>query len=178
MSKTMIQEFIQKWQSHIAATDLPLIEYDPEWPSPCEIQSSMKDNMIGWQPVAMEKNEGLEAVERGIEISLHPDIHQFYASYFNGDIAALHNGNQLWLLQAWNEQDFEVLQQNILGHLITKRRLKQSPTIFIAVTDEPDLNIVIKNQDGSVWLEYVGKEPHKLLADSLSLFLQSLSFEA
>jgi SecY interacting protein Syd len=173
----MMHEFIKKWQSYIKVTTLPLVEHDPEWPSPCEIQNSLEANMIGWQPIEMPKTQSLEAVERGIELSLHRDIHAYYTSFYNGDIPAYHQGNKLWLLQAWNEQDFEVMQENILGHLVTKRRLKQTPTVFIAVTDEPDLNIVVKNEDGSVWLEYVGKEPHKELATSISLFLDTLTFD-
>ena len=74
-------------------------------------------------------------------------------------------------LQAWSKADFERLQQNLIGHLMMKARLKQSPTLFFAVTDEEDLNIVIDNIKGNVALEYVGKEPHKVLATSLAEFI-------
>jgi len=55
-----------------------------------------------------------------------------------------------------------------------KQRLKQAETVFFAVTDEEDMIITINNETGAVWVERVGCEPHKKLADSLAQFLTNI----
>ena len=48
------------------------------------------------------------------------------------------------LLQAWNEDDFDLLQQNITGHVLMKRKLKQaSQRVFIGLTDQDDLLVTV-----------------------------------
>jgi SecY interacting protein Syd len=81
----------------------------------------------------------------------------------------------LSLLFAWNKDDFERLQENLIGHILMKRRLKQEETVFFAVTDEEDMIISVDNASGSVWVERVGCKPHKQLSDSLAQFISQLT---
>ena len=80
----------------------------------------------------------------------------------------------LCLLFPWSEKDFNRLQENIIGHILMKQKLKQELTIFFAITDEDDHVITLKNNSGEVWVEKVGCEPHKKLANSISDFLSDL----
>ena len=56
-----------------------------------------------------------------------------------------------------------------------KQRLKQTETVFFAVTDEEDIIISIDNANGEVWVERVGCKPHKKLSDSLANFIEQLT---
>jgi len=55
-----------------------------------------------------------------------------------------------------------------------KRRLKQPETVFIGLGSEDDgLLVTIDNQSGAVGLEWVGKEQHDVLSDSLAAWLDN-----
>jgi SecY interacting protein Syd len=79
------------------------------------------------------------------------------------------------LLQVWNEEDFERLQQNLIGHLLMKQRLKQSPSLFFGLTDEEDFILTVINDTGEVALEQVGKPAQEILAPTLAHFIAQLS---
>ncbi len=90
----------------------------------------------------------LDAVERAIDIQLQPQITAFYTTQFAGDMQASFGENQLTLLQVWSEDDFLRLQENLIGHLVMQRRLKQSPTLFIATTESEQEIISLSNLSG------------------------------
>ena len=162
---------------------LPIVEHDEEWLSPCEL-GSHDTNHNYWQGVEI-KNEQLsdtkeEAltfanVESALNIELHPDIKIYFTTIFSGDIEAKCDEGDLSLLFAWNKEDFERLQENIIGHILMKQRLKQDETIFLAVTDEEDMIISVDNNNGEVWVERVGCKPHKKISDSLVEFIRQLT---
>ncbi|MGP4763533.1 SecY-interacting protein Syd, partial [Klebsiella pneumoniae] len=68
------------------------------------------------------------------------------------------------------------LQQNIVAHVLMKRRLKQRETVFIAATDDDNYLISMLLSSGEVYLERVGAEVSDCLAADLGQFLQQLSF--
>jgi len=165
--------FVEAYQIKADEIGLPLIESDPDWPSPCEFKT---EQGTSWKPVSQvqqghENNFGNIRDALGIEI--HPDYQAFFTLFFADNLNAQHKDGQLQYLQAWSQDDFERLQQNLIGHLMMKAKLKQAPTLFFALTEEEDLNLVLVNESGEVWLEYVGKEPHKKIATSLAEFITS-----
>lgn len=164
-----ISEHEQKYQC------LPKVQFDADWPSPCEQGKIDDEGFISWRPVLISEQLGFTNVESALEISLHEDIKAYFTSYYSESVPAECEEGYLELLFVWNKNDFERLQQNIIGHTLMKRKLKQRETIFFAVTDDDNVIVSIDNQTGVVYAEKVGKEPHKKLANTLSAFIDSLS---
>ncbi len=153
---------------------LPIVEKDEHWPSSCQ-QSDFDDKSIHWQPIKSPVELSFDNIETALELTLHQDIKTYFSTFFSESINANCDEGKLSLLFAWNEDDFKRLQENIIGHILMKKRLKQENTIFFAVTDEDDMIIALNNGTGEVWVERVGCKPHKKLADSLNDFIQLLS---
>jgi len=179
----VLQQFSDRYISDYqqAHSCLPTVEQDAEWSSPCEQstteQSSLPQGEVYWQPVAINKSEELsfDNVESALELTLHEDIKTYFTLFYSESLDAQCDEGKLSLLFAWNKNDFQRLQENLIGHILMKQRLKQKETIFFAVTDEEDMIISIDNANGSVWVERVGCKPHKQLSDSLTQFIGSLT---
>jgi len=154
---------------------LPLIEHDDEWPSPC-IDSVYKAGEVDhWQPVVCKESLSFDNVDTALEFDLHPDIKTLFTTFYSDTLDASCEHGDLSLLLLWSEPDFARLQENIIGHIVMKRRLKQETTVFFGLTDEEDLILSLKNDSGEVWVERVGKEPHKKLSNSLAEFISTLT---
>lgn len=176
------KRYIQKHQD--IYSHLPIIMQDKEWPSPCEVSSvndtTKKSNLstgeVYWQPVNIEEpGVNFDNVEAALEMTLHSDIKTYFSSLYSENIEANCEEGNLSLLFAWSKDDFQRLQQNLIGHILMKQKLKQPETIFFAVTDEEDIIISLENDTGAVWVERVGCKPHKKLADSLVQFISQLT---
>ena len=165
--------FFQAFQDQ--TNSLPFVDHDPEWPSPCEQASSFADEAVIWHPVACDPVLSFDNIERALELQLHPDIKTYYGSFYCANLAAKTDDGELELLFAWSPKDFERLQENILGHIWMKRKLRQDETVFFAVTDIDDVILTMNNRSGEIWAERVGKKPHRKVADSMEAFLQGLS---
>jgi SecY interacting protein Syd len=141
-------------------------------PSPCIVET--QDNQVVWLPQPFVADATLANIERALEIQLHPDIHEFYTYQYAGDMMADLDDNRFTLLQVWSEDDFIRLQENLIGHLVTQKRLKLSPTLFLA-TIESEMTIVsLCNVSGNVVLEQFGCGKRTLLASTLIHFLNAL----
>ncbi|GGB62338.1 SecY-interacting protein [Shewanella inventionis] len=133
------------------------------------------DDTVFWQPMKREVLADFSNVEHALNIQLHPDIHAFYGQYFSAPLQFTASFGDGELLQVWNQDDFENLQQNVIGHLIMKQKLKQPATWFIGVLGEGDEMLTVNNDDGSVWIEIPDEKQGTKLAESLSEFLQIIS---
>lgn len=141
-------------------------------PSPCIVATEQQS--VRWQPMPFTLAQNLDAVERALEIRICDDARAFYTTQFAGDMMARFGGHTLTLLQAWSEDDFLRLQENLIGHLVTQKRLKLAPTLFLATLDSELEIISLANLTGEVVLEKLGTAQHQVLAPSLSAFLQQL----
>lgn len=141
-------------------------------PSPCALED--REQRVLWQPQPFSLPTTLDAIERAVDIQLQPPITAFYTTQFAGDMQARFGENQLTLLQVWSEEDFLRLQENLIGHLVMQRRLRQSPTLFIATTDSEEEIISLSNLSSEVILEQPGRKQRVVLAESLEIFLKSL----
>lgn len=168
----LFAQFIEQHQEKYQC--LPKVEYDEQWPSDCQ-QSEINDGLIEWQPVEIAEQLSFDNVETALEISLNPEFVAYFSCFYSEAVPANCSEGYLELLFAWSHNDFERLQQNLIGHILMKQKLKQAITLFFAVTDEDDIILSVNNNTGEVWAEKVGSEPHKKLANSLSEFLTSLT---
>ncbi|MFT5852660.1 MAG: SecY interacting protein Syd [Colwellia sp.] len=179
----ILQKFSEQYITDYHQTHgcLPTVEQDDEWPSACEKkateQNTLPQGQVYWQPILIDKHEELsfENVESALDFTLHNDIKNYFTLLYSESLDARCDEGELSLLFAWNKSDFERLQENLIGHILMKRRLKQQETIFFAVTDEEDMIISVDNVSGAVWVERVGCKPHKQLSDSLAQFISQLT---
>jgi SecY interacting protein Syd len=166
------QDFVDLHEKSNAG--LPIIEKDDDWISACQ-QDDYDEHNVYWRPVKSDTVLSFDNIENALEISLHQDIKTYFSTFFSESINAISEDGELSLLFAWNHDDFDRLQENIIGHILMKKRLKQDNTIFFAVTDEDDMILSINNETGEVWVERVGCKAHKKLADSLNDFIGQLT---
>lgn len=171
----LVEKFIKSVKDKMGV--LPLIEADSDWPSPCEVSVVNEEGLVQWQPSKIQEPLNFKNVGDALNITIHPDIEQYFCYLYSESIPAKSSHGHLELLFAWNKDDFDRLQQNLIGHMMMKQKLKQEITLFFAVTDEEDMNLVVKNSTGEVWVEPVGCEPKTMISASLAEFLDSLSFE-
>ncbi|KEQ16214.1 SecY-interacting protein [Endozoicomonas numazuensis] len=174
--KDALNDFHEKFRRcyEIKHQSLPVIEHDSDWPSPCEQQEVADLAEVSWQPVVCEPRLDFDNIESALELELHPDIKAYYGSFYSANLPARTGEGELELLFAWSSKDFERLQENLLGHIWMKRKLRQPVTLFFAVTDMEDINLTLNNETGEIWAEKVGKKPHRKVASNMAEFLNTL----
>jgi len=178
-SSALQQSLINFSQNYVKAYQkkhehLPLVEVDEQWKSPC-LQESYDDNTMLWQPQLNEDNLSFDNIENALDITLHQEICSYYTAIYSESLHATCSEGQLSLLFPWCKEDFIRLQENIIGHILMKQKLKQPISIFFAVTDDEDFILSINNDNGEVWVERVGCIPHKKVADNLTDFIETLT---
>lgn len=141
-------------------------------PSPCIVAS--EDDAVAWRPQPFTLAQNVNAVERALDIVVQEPLHSYYTTQFAGDMHARFGEQALTLLQAWSPDDFQRVQENLIGHLVTQKRLKLSPTLFIATLDSELDVISVCNLTGEVVLETLGTRKRTTLSDSLASFLNQL----
>lgn len=162
--------YISGWQQ--IAGHPPASEEYYGIPSPCIVET--RDTHVLWLPQSIQQTGTLENVERALDIRLREDIQAFYTVQYAGDMQAVFLDREMTLLQVWSEEDFIRLQENLIGHLVTQRRLKLSPTLFIATTASELEIISVCNVSGHVFLEQFGSKNRHILSENLPEFLQTL----
>ena len=170
-----LDAFVQRYE--LTAKNHPemlLVEYDHDWPSDCYTASENLAGSVAWQPVKRTEVVNFNDLENALGMKIHQDIVSYYSAYWSDNLSAKTDSGYLQLLQPWNQQDFERLQQNLVGHILMKRKLKQPETFFFAQTDEDDFILTVDNTSGEVMLEQVGLLPKKVVAPNLATFIHSL----
>lgn len=142
-------------------------------PSPCITATG--EDCVFWQPQPFTPQEDLRGVEKALDIVIRQEVHDFYASQFAGDMTVTLGERHFTLLQTWSADDFRRVQENQIGHLLIQRRLKLSPTLFIATLDSELDVISVSNTTGEVILETLGTSRYTLLAPELGTFLTRLA---
>lgn len=170
-----LDSFVTRYVQQAKEQGKPLqIEYDPDWPSACYQGVASVGEWVAWLPVKCQPKLNLSNLEQGLELTIHADIHTFFTRYWSDNLNATTSKGKLQLLLPWNEDDFVRLQQNLIGHVMMKRRLKHPETLFFAVTDQEDYILTVDNASGAVMLERVGVLATETLAPNLASFIDSL----
>jgi len=160
------------WQS--VSASLPTQAFDSEWVSPCQIGEVVNDQ-ITWQAVVREHKANLSNIEEALDVTLHPSIEDLFCSAYSEHIPCEFEGHPIELIQVWNDQDFLVLQENMIAHFLMQKRLKKPASMFIATCSDEMQVISILNETGQVQLETLGKKQEKILAQNLADFLSQLT---
>lgn len=174
--KAALDAFVRRYLAcyEQAGRHYPSQPEDPDWPSPCVMDKTNEDGEPFWRPVKRPQESDLSAMADALALQLHPGIAPYFCTFYSDPLDATCKGYALQLLLPWNEQDFERLQQNLIGHVLMKRRLKQPETLFIACGANDEGIVAVDNRTGEVWVEWPGKLPHQKLADNLVQFLDEL----
>lgn len=139
-----------------------LVEYDPEWTSPCVVLPPDPDGMVFWRPVAMTPAADL------IDIPLRPEIVEFYTSFWGRGWEGSHAGEAIMLCVSWNADELAAIKESLALHAAA------AAPIPIANTYS-DLYFGVDNASGAVWLCEPGYPPSRQVASSLGAFLASLA---
>ncbi|WP_298940303.1 SecY-interacting protein [uncultured Psychromonas sp.] len=166
------QRYQQLWQSTYQT--LPTQAFDEKWVSPCQI-GDVVDQNITWKALVRDKKATLSNIEEALEVTLHPSIEDLFCSAYSEHISCEFEGHPIELIQVWNEQDFLMLQENMIAHFMMQKRLKKPASMFIATCSDELQVISILNETGQVQLETLGKKQESILAESLSEFLSKLT---
>jgi SecY interacting protein Syd len=176
--KTAIQQFSDAYlmAAAKAGKEFPRVEFDPEWLSECQKDVVDADGLVGWQPIEQHHPVDFRGLENALELQVHPDVKEYFGSFWSGSLEATCKEGHVSLIQLWNPQDFDRLIENLIGHALAKRRLKQPFTVFFATT-EPDSEffLSIDNETGAVLLEEPGFPPRKTVDACLSDFIKRLT---
>jgi len=166
-SQNYLSEYQKRYQH------LPLIEKDEQWPSPC-LANDYDEKHQYWQPYNVDEQLTFDNVEEALELTIHDDFKTYFTTIFSDTLDASCHEGALSLLFAWSKDDFQRLQENVIGHILMKQKLKQPVTLFFALTDDDNMILTLNNESGEVWVEKVGKKAHKKVANSLADFVHSL----
>lgn len=173
--QTALDQFIQQYTNAHKQQNQPMVvQYDNQWLSPCHTEQGGQGDWLDWRPVRRQENASLRDLEQALQLKIDPQLSEYFCRYWSDNLNAKAPKGNLQLLLPWNQDDFVRLQQNLVGHVLMKRRLGQPITLFFAVTDEEDFIISIDNATGKVMLEQVGVEPTEVLAEDLAGFISSL----
>ncbi|MWP49680.1 MULTISPECIES: SecY-interacting protein [unclassified Gilliamella] len=168
--KTALIDFTSRWVDQF--DDAPQSEELHAIPSSCILKTEQLT--VYWQPFLLTPPRSLTIVEQLVGITLHPSSHVFYGTQYAGNMTAKFNNINLVLIQPWNDDDFSNLEQNLIAHLSQQKKLRRTPTVFIASTDESTEIISLNNLTGEVVKEDLITGELTVLADDLPQFLQQL----
>ncbi|SET11937.1 SecY-interacting protein [Thorsellia anophelis] len=164
----LTNRFIVAWQEQVGSNPYNTV-YD-SMDSPC-VQKFNDESEVYWLPHKRRNTIKLEGVERGMEMKIQNSVHDFYGSQYSGNISIVFNEQEYLLLQAWNEDDFIRLQENIIGHLVSQRKAKRQPSVFIGTTSDDDYVLSCCNLTGHVVIDRLSKKNQVVLAPDIATFL-------
>jgi SecY interacting protein Syd len=161
-------------QQAVSHPQLMETEFESHLASPCYVREASEGELCPWQPVLMEGDHTFANIENALQLTLNEQFCKYFTTYWSFNLQVKAEQGNCELLQVCSDSDFARLQENLIGHLLMKQRLKQPPTLFFGLTDEDDFILTVDNASGEVVLEQVGKLPSRCLAPDLATFVEGL----
>jgi len=155
----------------------PRQQHDPAWLSPCEQGAPDDYGFVTWRPVRREEPPDFNGLAAAFEANIHADFITYFGRYWSDPLPASGLSGRIELLQLWNPADEERLVANQIGHVLQMRRERRPLTLFFACGDDPDLLYSLDNATGEVLREDLPKRKARVIAESLTLFLEGLRAE-
>ena len=113
--RAFTQRYCAVWQQQ--RHSLPRSEELYGVPSPCVVDT--QGEAVFWQPQPFSLAQNISAVERALDIVVQQPLHSYYTTQFAGDMSGRFAGETLTLLQTWSEEDFQRVQENLIGEYVT-----------------------------------------------------------
>ena len=171
--KNSLLDFSKKYVAAYEQAQLPLtVVLDAYGTSSCITRCAA--GTASWLPTQQDVTLDFGHLERGLNLAVHRDFQDYFCCLWSDHLHASAERGELQLLMVWNQDDFIRLQENLIGHVLMKRRLGQQETLFFAQTEDENFILSILNHSGEVVLEPVGQEPTEALSDNLATFIASL----
>ncbi|AXR05658.1 SecY-interacting protein [Salinimonas sediminis] len=171
-----LDDFIARLLGLTQQHNSPLtVTYDSAWPSSCYLERVDNGQPVTWKPTPQAPVLSFAKLEQALEIQLNTQFTAYFTRYYSENLPATAAQGECDLLQVLSAEDFERLQENLIGHILMKRRLRQPETLFFGLTSDDDYILTIDNSSGAVLLEQVGKKSDDKLADDLAGFIQALA---
>ena len=183
MSKQPLITAINTFVDHYCKSFTVLTrEFDPEWPSPCEVGNAFDSNdgdstqSICWRPVQREPSTAdFSGLENALGYEVHADVKTHYGQFWSGNLEAQAPDGHVSLLYLWSPADVDRLIENLIGHVVACRNNKTPFAVFFACTDpQSDYYLTINNDTGEVQLEQPGSKPLRTVCPSLTEFYAQL----
>jgi len=156
----------------------PTILIEEDWLSPALLPNYEIDQESEWLPTAIE-HSNLDMFERlsdALEIDIPQSIIDYYTSVWSQPLQATHTEGELSLIFVWNPEDLERLRENLIGHALNKKRLRQTISFFFATTEPDGEQILsVESDTGRVLLEKPGQKKFSVIAEDLETFLSQVS---
>ena len=155
----------------------PRQQHDPDWPSSCEQGLPDDYGFVTWRPVRRDTPADFSGLATAFEAEIHPDFSRYFGRYWSDPLPASGLCGRVELLQLWNPADEERLVENQIGHVLQMQRERRPLTLFFACGDNPDQLYSLDNASGQVLREDLPKRKARVVAESLTTFLEGLSAE-
>lgn len=153
--------------------------YEDSWRSSCEIGEPVQladSKAIEWRPKKRDHADDFSGLENAFETAIHPSIKDYYESYWSGGLEATCDEGHVSLMFLWNAEDRDRLVDNLIGHALAQKRSRSPLSIFFACTEPASAYfLTVNNTSGAVQLELPGRKPVRIVASSLSEFLNRLN---
>ena len=174
-TQVALNRFIESYQLAYEKADVDLRAFCREQgESPCCF-GEIIDQSSRWRPVLQSPKRDFSKLAIGLDITIDKTFQDYFCTWWGDPLNARAERGDLQLLLVWNADDFQRLQENLIAHVLMKRRLGQKDTLFFAQTEDDDYLLSVLNETGEVVLEPVGREPQEVLAPSIADFIGTLT---